>query len=194
MVQDAHGGPPRSPDGPLLGARPAGRRRRDQHFHHVDAPARQPGSGRQGPRGLRAAGQVAAAHARRGAEARAVAAGLHLHDHQRVRAAADQVQLASGRAQAAGERPQARAAQEACGDALAGQPALRPREPRQRPRGAQPRREPREQATGRPPRPYGALASGSASMLWTAARLKRIRTPSATCSVTTSSWTAATTA
>ena len=176
--------------------------RPEQHLDQVDPRAGEPGLARQRAGRPHPAAQGAEAQAVAGPEPAGAARGLDLADHQRLAVREREVDLGTGGAQPAREAAQAARPQEALGDALAGQAelAVGRREAR--------RREGRREAEGEPAQPAGAgpqeaepasldsLASApsgsSVSTLWIAARLKRMRTPSATCSVTTSSLTMAT--
>ena len=162
----------------------------EAHLDHVHAVR---SAARELRRSAPAALEVLVRDAHGGAEARARAPGLHL-DHDQDRAVAhDEVELAEARAQSPCEQHEAVTAEVMLGQALASatvarvawiEPAERaPRSPATEQR--QERRARRAQALLGTFSSTGA-AAGSVTTLWIAARAKRRRTLSATCSTTTS--------
>lgn len=154
---------------------------------------------REPARGPRLAAQGAQAQAVAGPEPPRAPRGLDLAHDQRVAVQEREVDLGQGRPQAPGQDPEAARGEEARRDALAREPELAVR--RLEPRRGERRREAEgetAQLRGRgrqdaAPGSFAPAVSGSSvRMVWTATRLKRMRTPSATCSVTTSFWTMAT--
>jgi len=130
-----------------------------------------------------------------GPVARAQLPRLHLDTHQRVLDPEDQVDLSVDRAQPAREQTPAATAEVALGQPLAQASQLGRR------RTPEPEEQPwKQERRPEAERPQALAASGfsafsdfsSVMMVWIAARLKRMRTPSDTWSTTTSSWICAT--
>ena len=120
-------------------------------------------------------------------EARTGAPCFDLDAHPHVAIAAHQIDLGGGRLEPPADHPQPAAGQVAGGEELADPTQLG----RRRTEKAQ--EEARCDAGEEPPPdPQSFSAGSSVSTFWIALRLKRSRTPSATCRTITSSWICAT--
>ena len=180
------------------------RRARDEHFDQVDAPAPAAGpaevrrgeAGRAAP-ALQVPPGESPARPQERVDQRLEGrhpAGLDLDGHRLAGLVeAEQVELAGGSQQAAGERAPTLPRQGALRQPLADAAELVALGPERREQEARSRAQRELEDPGpRAQSAAGALASALVTTLWIEARLYLARTPSAICSTTTSSWMLAT--